>query len=247
MSKSSLRPRLMAALENGLHLYAITNQTSPSKPLAHFSSSANSHNKPLWLGTPYRNWFEVMPTLIALPVDDPFVDWVEQVQPEDWGMFVLSPYDFDTVYDHFQSLTQVWISSSQYGFFRFFDPRYGIRVAELCDPAEQTKLMGPTSAWLCHQRQIIRDSASEPAPAKPFPWWDVPQSVTKQLAAESQDTLITNLITDLHSSRPDLANVFAPLQLVHKTTHFIRHYRGASEETRTHFIQWIEKESRQLL
>ncbi len=44
-----------------LHCYAIFNGTAESKPLADFYRLGGNDALPLWRGTPYSNWHEVMP------------------------------------------------------------------------------------------------------------------------------------------------------------------------------------------
>lgn len=242
MTEQTLRPLLVQAIEQGQQLYAVLNKTCESQPEQHFSSSPDAFAEPLWLDTAYREWLSVMPVCVSLQPDDPFVDWVEQAQPADWGMFVLSPFDFQAVYQHFRSLTQIWLPDGSFGFFRFFDPRFAIRIAQLCDPVQQSALMGPTSAWLSYGQQVYQAEPAKITPEQDFPWWALPNTVAEALAAEDHSALAANLLTDLADLRPDLAVAFRPSLLDCKVHHFIAGYTGPADEKLANFIRLIEQD-----
>ena len=245
MMALSLLSQLQQAIDNKQNVFAVLNKTSDSNPLMHFSSSDLSQSKPLWLGTQYQEWFDVMPTLIQVPLNDPFIQWVEQAKPIDWGIFIVSPFNFDDVYQHLQSLTQVWLPNGQYCFFRLFDPRFSMPIALQCNDLQRAELMGPTSQWLSYQHQVIRHDEITLGRVREFPWWDVPSSVIKTLEAEETETLVSNLIQDLEDLRPDLFLYFPRPLLKAKAQRFAKNNKLETAHLWQRFIHDIEQDIQQ--
>ena len=96
-----------------------------------------------WLGTPYADWQEVMPFIADVTDLPEFIQWTETDADDDWGIIVTSAHSFDVVFKHFRSLTQVWLPSGSHVFFRFYDPRFSLSIAEHCDEEQRAALMGP--------------------------------------------------------------------------------------------------------
>ncbi|HIF9371728.1 TPA: DUF4123 domain-containing protein [Photobacterium damselae] len=242
MTMTTLLPQLQQAIDNQQNVFALLNKISDSQPLMHFSSSELTRSEPLWLGTQYREWFDVMPVLIQLPVTDPLIEWLEQERPVDWGMFIVSPFHFDDVYRHLQSLTQVWLPNGSYAFFRLFDPRFSVPIAQQCNEQQRAELMGPTSQWLSYQHQVIRHDEVTLGRVREFPWWDVPVSVMKALDTENTETVVSNLIKDLEDFRPDLFLYFPLSLLKAKAQRFARNNKTETEHLLQRFIHDIEQD-----
>ena len=245
MNTLSLLPQLEKAIEAKLNVFALLNKTSDSQPVSHFSSSSQTLSKPLWLDTQYREWFEVMPMLIQVPLDDPFIQWVEQERPVDWGMFVVSPFSFEETYQHLRSLTQVWLPSGQYCFFRIFDPRFSLSIAQLCNDTQRAELMGPTCQWLSYQNQVVRSDDIKSVRQREFPWWSVPKPVMKALDAEGTETLVSNLMKDLEDLRPDLFLYFPFSLLQAKAKRFAQNNEAETDHLLQRFIHDIEQDLQQ--
>lgn len=208
-----------------LHWYAIFNGTSNHKALADFYRFGGNDAKPLWHGTPYAEWHDVMPYIADVSPFPDFIHWTENDAPEDWGMLVSSTRPLFDVFMHFRSLTQVWMPSGNYAFFRFYDPRFSIDLANFCDDEQRIKVMGPCQQWVSKQRV-----ATSPAPAtsvveKPFPWWDVPDAVVKKLSDDDKSVLITNSIKWLRETHADIYFSFPQKTLEAKVKRLVRLYR----------------------
>ena len=224
-----------------LHWFVVLNATCDDNIMQAFYEQQGSDAQGLWLGTQYEDWREVMPRIAAITTDHPFVEWaLSDDAPQDWGMLVASPFAFNDVRDHLQSLTQVWMPNVQHVFFRFYDPRFGIKVATLCDDTERKKLMGPTAIWLAKETYVEN---GDPAVLnkKEFPWWNVPESVVKGLS-EDPSVLITNLLNGLSDYSQALYEAYPEPVLHKKAQRFVAHYNGPEGQYLATFIESIKKE-----
>ncbi|OBU20474.1 DUF4123 domain-containing protein [Photobacterium kishitanii] len=242
MILSSLLPQLQQAIDNKQNIFAVLNKTSDSNPLMHFSSSDLSQSEPLWLGTQYREWFDVMPVLIQVPLSDPFIEWLEQARPIDWGLFVVSPFNFEDVYQYLQSLTQVWLPNGRYCFFRFFDPRFSIPIVQLCNDEQRAELMGPTSQWLSYSHQVVRNDEISLGRAREFPWWNVPEHVLKKFKEEDKSTLIKNSLQWLKESHADIYYSFSEKNVEAKIKRLVERYRDDFGTLNTYIKNALDKE-----
>lgn len=227
-----------------LHWFVVLNATCDDNIMQAFYEQQGSDAQGLWLGTPYEEWREVMPRIAAITTDHPFVEWaLSDDAPQDWGMLVASPFAFNDVRDHLQSLTQVWMPNVQHVFFRFYDPRFGIKVATLCDDTERKKLMGPTAIWLAKEAYVEN---GDPAVLnkKEFPWWNVPESVVKALTEDDPSTLIMNSLKWLKEECADLYFAYPEAIVKAKTTHLIKRYKKTNPDIslNRYLYQALQKE-----
>ncbi|WNJ95101.1 DUF4123 domain-containing protein [Vibrio ruber] len=235
-----------------LNWYVILNETSDGQPQRWFYLNGGSDAQGIWLSTPYAEWREVMPNLAQITPEHPFLDWIEQASCEDWGILVGSHADFATVQAHFRSLTHVWLPSGEHVFFRFYDPRFGLDVATLCDDEQRIALMGPTQCWLRLSAQQTLTRVENPAPTapadfqeRPFPWWQVPEAVLAGLS-EDPSVLVNNLLQGLSEYQQALYDAYPEPVLRQKTERFVARYQGEQDGYLAAFIQLIEQEQQRL-
>jgi hypothetical protein len=222
----------------------ILNATSDANPERYFYQHQGHDAQGIWLGTPYAEWREVMPLIAPINADHPFLDWVEEQAANDWGMVVGSPTDIETVRQHFRSLTHVWMPNGQHVFFRFFDPRFGIEVATLCDAKQRTQLMGPTQIWLTNDSSVLNNEVvfeQEQA----FPWWLIPENVLMALE-EDDSVLVINLMNGLRDHDQALYDAYPSAVLKKKAERFASHYSDQDDQCLSSFIALINQEQQRL-
>ncbi|CZF80589.1 hypothetical protein GCE9029_02078 [Grimontia celer] len=231
--------------EAPLHWYAIFNGTCDDKALADFYRFGGNDAKPLWSGTPYAEWHEVMPYIADVSHMPDFITWTEQEANEDWGILVASTLHLPDIFQHFRSLTLVWMPSGNHAFFRFYDPRFSIDLANFCDEEQRNQVMGPCQQWVSKQRTVTNSTPASSVVEKPFPWWEVPEAVVKKLSNDPR-TLATNLIKEFQEQRPDLFCCYPEKILNQKVARFIKNFDGPQSTYLTSFIELIEAEQMHL-
>jgi len=192
------------SLDEQNNWFIIFNKTSDSNGLAEYYRLGGEDALPIWSGTPYEDWQEVMPYIAVLDRDSGFVEWAINEAEEDWGMFVASNAEIEEVCDHLRGLTQVWLSSSNYAFFRFFDPRSSIDIANFCNEQQRAELMGPCTSWLSTQSHSPNQEVIKYRPEREFPWWQVPEEVLIQYRQKDPKTLIQNSLQWLQEKHPEI-------------------------------------------
>lgn len=67
-------------------LYAVLGNASDAKPLAAWQATAAAKMpRPIWAGTAYADWDEVMPCVGIVEPGSAFLDWIATTQATDWG------------------------------------------------------------------------------------------------------------------------------------------------------------------
>ncbi len=219
-----LAPRTWLAhhlLESGERFFVVLSNASDAKPLdAWRSTAAGMPPQPIWAGTAYAEWSEVMPYVAIIEPDSPFLDWIATTESTDWGWLAVSSSSLQTVVAHLQGLTKVYLPDHQEVFLRFWDGAQFLPMLQALGDAASTLLP-------VFQRYLINGQplTVPPGPmteAKASPWWRVPAPVLKHLAEQSPQTLIDNLLQRLEEQRPDLYTAFPPATLRHKVAYFAR-------------------------
>ncbi|MDA0150103.1 DUF4123 domain-containing protein [Vibrio sp. LaRot3] len=233
------------SLDEQNNWFIIFNKTSDSNGLAEYYRLGGKDALPIWSETPYEDWHEVMPYIAALDRDSGFVEWVINEAKEDWGMFVASNAEIEEVCDHLRGLTQVWLSSSNYAFFRFFDPMSSIDIANFCNEQQRAELMGPCTSWLSTKSHSLNREVIKYRPEREFPWWQVPEEVKEKLV-EDTTVLVNNLIQSLHEIQPGLSAKYGERVLLRKTERFCQRYKGEFAQILEKFVQLIQHEQKML-
>ncbi|WP_165857448.1 DUF4123 domain-containing protein [Marinobacter sp. JSM 1782161] len=204
--RSGVKAGLDALLETrgpSDNLYLVLSGTSECQPVRHYFSQDGANALPLYMGTPYAGWQEVMPYLAAITPDSPFLEWIKTEADADWGWAALSSAYMDRVFSHLRSLTQITLASGKDVFFRYWDARFLGPIIDQLDPNQQASLMGPVTAWADPHGQLRQTPPARlETEAKPFPWFHLPASVEKGLAANSRDQLVDNALTALEKLEP---------------------------------------------
>ncbi len=215
-------------LAEGERLYVVFSSVSESDPLsAWFRRGQTQAPQPLWKGTPYADWLEVMPYLAELSVDNDFLTWADEVESEDWGWLAVSSGDPERIFGHLRSLTQVRMPEGNEVFFRFWDGRHLLPILTFLGTDAAT-LLPMFDRYLINGRALQAAEAVLP-PERPFPWWTPPQALLDSLAREDNSTLSANLLQWLQEEHPDLCDCLPEANLRLKIAHLAR--RGSDVAT----------------
>ncbi|MCK0107351.1 DUF4123 domain-containing protein [Marinobacter sp. S0848L] len=184
--------------------YAVLSGTSDSKPVQNFFRTDGLTALPLYMGTPYAGWHEVMPFLVQITPSSAFLDWVEIAGSEDWGWGFVSSEPFDVVFGHIRSLTKIKLASGQEVFFRYWVARFLGQMLLNVDEAQRASLMGPIEAIVLPSGETIRHPGKPSVvnPEPEFPWFTLSAEAQNKIAALCWEVLIDNTIAALGKTKP---------------------------------------------
>ncbi|WP_447773950.1 DUF4123 domain-containing protein [Pseudomonas chlororaphis] len=225
MPSDRLTPQAWLAqqpLQADEHLYLVISNASDADPLKDFYQTQGASGlTALWSGTPYADWQPVMPYLVELKPNAPFLDWIATTDADDWGWLAVSSSEPDVVFEHLRSLTQVKMPDGAEVFFRFWDGRHIYPILEgLGEDAPQ--VLPIFDRYLINGRALSTGQGVV-KPPKPFPWWEVSEALVKKLAKDDPSTVIDNLMQWLSEDCPELYFAFPENNLRHKVERFVRH------------------------
>ena len=205
----------------GEQIFAVLGAASDAKPLEAWRAlAAGTPPQPVWGGTTYATWDEVMPHVGIVEPGSPFLDWVAFTDATDWGWLAISSSPLETVIAHLQSLTKVYLPDRQEVFLRFWDGAQMLPIfRQLGD--EMGGVLPVFQRYLING-QSLTVATGPVTVAKASPWWRVPAPLLEHLAEQSPQTLIHNLLQWLEEQRPELYTAFAPTTLQHKVAYFAR-------------------------
>ena len=203
-------------------LYAVLAGASDAAPLQnYYQLDGRETPRGLYLGTPYEDWHPVMPYLVSLDKESPFIEWAQSTEASDWGWIVASEQPVDTLYAHLQGLTQIW-HQGEAVFFRYWDGAYmSAIVSQLGDG--MTTLLPQLGAMWC-QGNGFSWEPSEPCVVRPFPWWELPPAIAAVLAGQDTGPLINNLMQQLADENGQLYWAFPEANLRCKVARFVSRY-----------------------
>lgn len=202
----------------GEQLFAILGAASDAKPLVAWRALAvGAPLQPVWAGTAYATWEEVMPYVGIVEPGSPFLDWAASTHATDWGWLAISSSSLERVVAHLQSLTKVYLPDGQEVFLRLWD---GAQMLPILQHVGSEVL--PVFRHYLINGQSLTVATGPVTAAKASPWWRVPAPLLEHLAGQSPQTLISNLLQWLEEQRPDLYIAFTPTTLQHKVAYFAR-------------------------
>lgn len=208
-------------LENDEKLFAIFSNASAAEPFKAWRNSITAQApSPIWADTAYAEWESVMPFVGIVAADCEFLDWVASTESRDWGWLAVSSASQDALVEHFRSLTQALLPNGNPVFFRFWDGRFLLPILQSAE-VDAAQLL-PVIGRCLINGQALDIGGRALTSAQVFPWWQVPKLLLKELAVQSADTRINNLLKWLSEDRPDLFEGFSESVLRRKVTGFLQ-------------------------
>lgn len=203
MSESlDFRSRLQDVCEQAGHesyVYLVLSGTSAAKPVRHFYATDGLTARPLFQGTQYAGWHEVMPFLAQVTETSAFLAWIDETDSTDWGWGLVSDASLEEVFNHIRSLTKILLPAGQEVFFRYWDARYFGAILDNVDDACRARLMGPIATIVLPEGKIVNHpGVPEPVEsALEFPWFSLPAETLKKIAALCWGQLVDNTVAAL--------------------------------------------------
>lgn len=209
-------------LAEGETLYLVLGAASEAAPgIAYYQQQSNPPVLlPLWRNTPYAGWSEVMPHVVALSTESPFLQWIERTDADDWGWLAVSEQDLETVAAYLGSLTKVLLPSGSEAFFRFWDGSHFAAILQALDQ-EMADVLPIFQRYLVNGRHFQCTLPDRLPPLQPYPWWQVSQALSDRLMENNPQTLIDNLMQWLKESNPELLYQYPEETLQLKVSHFV--------------------------
>ena len=209
---------MLQPLLAGEQIFAVLGAASDAKPLEAWRAlAADGPLNPIWAGTAYAEWDEVMPYVGIVGPGSPFLDWAVSTQALDWGWLAVSSCPLETVVGHLQGLTKVYLPDGMDVFLRVWD---GAQMLPIIEQAGGEIL--PVFQRYLINGQPLSVVTGPVGVAQASPWWRVPERLLSDLAGRCPQTLIDNLLQWLQEQRPDLHTAFTPTTLRHKVAYLAR-------------------------
>ena len=188
---------------SNMPLYAILSNTGESQALKEYYRHDGTETPyGLYSGTPYSDWFQVMPRMVRLSDNSPFLNWITSTDYKDWGWLARSPFPLDVITPHIKGLTQVRMPDGKDVFFRYWDGEY---------MSEHLKFMG--NDW-CHVLPVFPFywmngeyfTIQIPAQVEPqtSPWWQVPQGLINSILQKNNKPILGNILQIIREDYPEL-------------------------------------------
>ena len=180
-------------------LYAVLSNVSDAQSVKNYYVTDGSQTPyGLYTGTPYTNWHSVMPMIVQLDENSPFLNWVSQTEYQNWGWLARSHLPFESICAHLRSLTQVIMPDGETVFFRYWDGTY---------LAEQIRFMAdswaevlPAFAFYWVNGEPFTVFVPLQAEAQVSPWWQVPAELIDYLSQKNKTPLIDNIMQYLQEN-----------------------------------------------
>ncbi|MFY2980391.1 DUF4123 domain-containing protein, partial [Klebsiella pneumoniae] len=82
------------------HLYLIVSAASDAEALKTlYQNDPTTQATPIWGGTPYAGWQQVMPYLVELKPNSGFLQWIAETDAQDWGWLAVSTSSPEVVFE----------------------------------------------------------------------------------------------------------------------------------------------------
>lgn len=199
---SDFRTQLHTLCEQRDHkgsVYLVLSGTSAAKPVRHFYATDGLTARPLFQGTQYASWQEVMPFLAQVTDTSAFLNWIDETDSTDWGWGLVSDASLEEVFGHIRSLTKIILPDGQEVFFRYWDARFFGPILGSVDEAHLAQLMGPVASVVLPDGEVINHPGTPagPKPEPEFPWFSLPAETLKKIAVLCWGQLVDNTVSAL--------------------------------------------------
>lgn len=135
------------------HLYAILAGTATSDALTNYGRLDGAYSpEGIWLNTPYQQWYDLMPYIVKLSPQSPFLTWLSNTTTCNWGWLAFSHYSQTELVPQLKLLTKVILPDNKEVFFRYWDGGFLAKILMASTrEQQQTLLSGFSTLWLDNQ------------------------------------------------------------------------------------------------
>lgn len=208
-------------LQSSEQLFAIFSNASTAGPFEVWRHSSPAKiPSPIWGDTAYAEWEAVMPFVVTVAADSEFLQWVATTVSRDWGWLAVSSASQEVLIEHLRSLTQVLLPNGSTVFFRFWDGRYVLSMLQNAE-VNGAQLLPVIERCLINGQSVEIGGSGQGASVA-FPWWEVPESLLRQLGEEDASAQINNLLQWLSEEQPGVFEAFPESVLRSKVANFLQ-------------------------
>lgn len=205
---------------SNMPLYAVLNNTGDSQAMKEYYVHDGSETPyGLYSGTPYESWFSVMPRIVPLSNNSPFLTWIASTQHKDWGWLARSPFPLDVIAGHLRSLTQVIMPTGETVFFRYWDGEYMVEHLRFLGDKWGQILPAFPFYWINGEYFTLQIPLK--ADVQTSPWWTVEQALMDKLIKSDPRNVAEQLVSQLKQYDPELYQHYPEKNLLIKAQRFI--------------------------
>ncbi|MEP1213494.1 MAG: DUF4123 domain-containing protein [Marinobacter sp.] len=219
--------------ENPSSVYLVLSGTSAAKPVQHFYATDGLTALPLFQGTQYAGWHEVMPFLVQVTDTSEFLDWIGETDSVDWGWGLVSDASLEEVFGHIRSLTKIVLPDGKEVFFRYWDARYLGAILSGVDDICRARLMGPAHAVVLPDGKVTHHPGTPDHSTSPpeFPWFSLPAETLEKIAVLCWECLVDNTISALSKKKHSPLNQYPQPIARQKVERHLRRLTGGEVVT----------------
>lgn len=225
----------------GMSLYAILSNVSEAQTVKNYYLHDGTQTPyGLYSQTPYENWFSVMPMIVQLDENSPFLNWISQTEHKDWGWLARSHLPFESICAHLRSLTQIIMPKGETVFFRYWDGEYLSIMLNYMGNNWQDILPAFAFYWINGETF----TTLVPVDIKPrqSPWWQIGQDLLNQLTEQNPTPLIDNLMQRLKEDYCALFFQYPERHVRSKVIYFIENHAISDDTVADQLIDYLIQE-----
>lgn len=230
--------------QSEMPLYAVLSNVSDAQAVKNYYVTDGSQTPSgLYLQTPYENWSAVMPMLVRLDEQSPFLDWIKQTEYKDWGWLARSHLPFESICAHLRSLTQVIMPPNQETvFFRYWDGEYLSIMLDYFADSWQTILPAFAFYWVNGQHNVVQVPIEQAV--QQSPWWEVPPALIEKIVQTTLAPLTSNILLWLKENNLPLYEAFPESLIKQKISQFAEQFKDpiTDSELSAEFMNYLQQE-----
>ncbi|MGF1688415.1 DUF4123 domain-containing protein [Photobacterium japonica] len=222
------------------HIYAVVSGVCDTKPFERYQALESQPNSVLLYTTdPYRMWVDVMPRLVLVEKDSPFLDWCASQPSREWGWLLSTEQPAYVLMNYFSGLTQVRTQQGKAVFFRYWDGHF---VNIICDVigAEMANWIPVVNRFWVNSISYTTQ-VSLPLQPQASPWWTLPPGLMEAIAHADPAPVIANLLQFIKEEKAHLYFAFPESVVKAKVMRFYHRWRqqeahNAHDKTENHKV-----------
>ncbi|MGF1725257.1 DUF4123 domain-containing protein [Photobacterium nomapromontoriensis] len=206
-------------------IYAVVSGVCETEPFERYQAlEPRPHFSPLYTIEPYDMWLDVMPRLVAIEKESPFLDWCAAQPSREWGWLLSSPLPAHTLVDYFSGLTQVKTQQGKAVFFRYWDGHFFNIICNVIGD-EMAHWLPVVNRYWVNGISYTTPATSPVSPPQVSLWWTLPRGLMEAIAHADPAPVIANLLQFIKEEKAHLYFSFPEPAVRAKVTHFYHRWQ----------------------
>lgn len=148
---------------SSLEIYAVINGASFDYfERTLYENEPDPQFRSLFMGTDHQELRNFVPYLVKLSLDSSFLQYLNSLEHQSWGYFALSSYDFDSVFEHYQSALFASCPEHEQVYFFFYQPEIAYAYYKEAVKEQLSHFMGPVKYLLLPNYDIFLLNENHP-------------------------------------------------------------------------------------